>query len=309
MAEAVAQDVRAAGEAAQVVQGDVTDPGDVTRLVDAVVGHWGRLDVLVHNAMTPFPVASFADLSWEQLGTKLDQKMRAAYLLTHAVLPGMIDRRYGRLVYLSTGLSRPREKRPMSEGTHGVLGEPLVRTNDLVQRVTEMVSRHTVTPVHPGGFTVQIRGVETPGLSLLDMDYGMPLRLTAEPLPEYTGVLLPVAGSITAVGARRTASIATRRRPSPGSNGQVNEDQHPKSDITVRRAVERCLKVWRRPPIGHSFVEAPTREALTLSRRVSDHLDPVDHAVLLLRDRSGDLGEALGGLQTCSAGDETRGYW
>ncbi|MCD2198204.1 SDR family oxidoreductase [Actinomycetospora endophytica] len=105
-AQAVAQDVRDAGGAALVVQGDVTDPDDVTRLVDAVVGQWGRLDVLVHNAMTPFPVTSFADLSWEQLSTKLDQEMRAAHLLTHAVLPGMIDRRDGRLVYLSTGLSR-----------------------------------------------------------------------------------------------------------------------------------------------------------------------------------------------------------
>lgn len=109
-AEAVAHDVREAGGDALVVQGDVTDPGDVTRLVDAVLGHWGRLDVLVHNAMTPFPVTSFADLSWEQLGTKLDQEMRAAYLLTNAVLPGMTDRSYGRLVYLSTGLSRrPRD--------------------------------------------------------------------------------------------------------------------------------------------------------------------------------------------------------
>ena len=105
-ADAVAQDILAAGGAALVMQGDVTDPGDVTRMVDMTVGHWGRLDVLVHNAMTPFPVTSFAELSWEQLGTKLDQEMRAAYLLTHAVLPGMIERRYGRLVYLSTGLSR-----------------------------------------------------------------------------------------------------------------------------------------------------------------------------------------------------------
>ncbi|GAA4852485.1 SDR family oxidoreductase [Actinomycetospora corticicola] len=109
-AEAVAGDVRTGGGEALVVQGDVTDPDDVTRLVETTVGHWGRLDVLVHNAMAPFPVTSFADLGWEQLGAKLDQELRAAYLLTHAVLPGMTDRSYGRLVYLSTGLSRrPRD--------------------------------------------------------------------------------------------------------------------------------------------------------------------------------------------------------
>ncbi|GLZ55585.1 SDR family oxidoreductase [Actinomycetospora sp. NBRC 106378] len=109
-AEAVAHDVRAAGGDALVVQADVTDPGDVNRLVDTAVGHWGRLDVLVHNAMAPFPVTSFADLDWEQLSAKLDQEMHAAYLLTKAVLPGMTDRGHGRLVYLSTGLSRrPRD--------------------------------------------------------------------------------------------------------------------------------------------------------------------------------------------------------
>ena len=68
------------------------------------------MDVLVHNALIPFDVSSFADLSWEQLGGKLDRELRAAYLITKAVVPGMISREYGRLVYLSTGYSRrPRE--------------------------------------------------------------------------------------------------------------------------------------------------------------------------------------------------------
>ena len=66
--------------------------------------------MLVHNALIPFDVTSFADLSWEQLGGKLDRELRAAFLITKAVVPGMISRDYGRLVYLSTGLSRrPRD--------------------------------------------------------------------------------------------------------------------------------------------------------------------------------------------------------
>ncbi|GAA4929468.1 3-oxoacyl-[acyl-carrier protein] reductase [Actinomycetospora succinea] len=138
-AEAVAQEVRAAGGAALVVQGDVTDPGDVARMVDAVVGQWGRLDVLVHNAMTPFPVTSFADLSWEQLGTKLDQEMRAAHLLTHAVLPGMIDRGYGRLVYLSTGLSR----RPRNGMI--ALGVAKAALDSFVRYVAAEVAPHGIT--------------------------------------------------------------------------------------------------------------------------------------------------------------------
>src|SRR6476620_8432146 len=43
-------------------------------------------------------------------GDKLDRELHAAFLITKAVVPGMISRDYGRLVFLSTGLSRrPRE--------------------------------------------------------------------------------------------------------------------------------------------------------------------------------------------------------
>jgi 3-oxoacyl-[acyl-carrier protein] reductase len=79
-------------------------------MMDETVQRWGGVDVLVHNAMIPFKVTSFADLTWEQLGGKLDGELRAAFLVTKAVVPNMITRGYGRLVYLSTGLSRrPRE--------------------------------------------------------------------------------------------------------------------------------------------------------------------------------------------------------
>jgi 3-oxoacyl-[acyl-carrier protein] reductase len=100
----------AAGGEAVAIQADVTAPDDVAAMVDETEQRWGRVDALVHNALIPFDVTSFADLSWEQLGGKLDRELRAAFLITKAVVPGMISRDYGRLVYLSTGLSRrPRD--------------------------------------------------------------------------------------------------------------------------------------------------------------------------------------------------------
>jgi 3-oxoacyl-[acyl-carrier protein] reductase len=68
-------------------------------MVDEIDQRWGRTDVLVHNAMTPFAITSFAELSWEQLGGKLDSELRAAFLTTKAVVPGMVSRGYGRLIY------------------------------------------------------------------------------------------------------------------------------------------------------------------------------------------------------------------
>jgi NAD(P)-dependent dehydrogenase (short-subunit alcohol dehydrogenase family) len=109
-ADQVVQTVTAAGGEAMAIRADVTDADEVAAMVGETEERWGGVDVMVHNALIPFAVTSFADLSWEQLGGKLDRELHAAFLITKAVVPKMISRSYGRLVYLSTGLSRrPRE--------------------------------------------------------------------------------------------------------------------------------------------------------------------------------------------------------
>ena len=109
-AEEVVAAIAAAGGEAVAIKADVTVPGDVAAMVEETERRWGGTDVLVHNALIPFVATSFDKLSWEQLRDKLDGELRAAFLVTKAVVPGMISRGYGRLVYLSTGLSRrPRD--------------------------------------------------------------------------------------------------------------------------------------------------------------------------------------------------------
>jgi 3-oxoacyl-[acyl-carrier protein] reductase len=105
-ADKVVATIAAAGGEAVAIKADVTVPNDVTAMVDEIDRRWGGIDVLVHSALTPFAVTSFAELSWEQLGSKLDSELRSAFLTTKAVMPGMVSRGYGRLIYLSTGLSR-----------------------------------------------------------------------------------------------------------------------------------------------------------------------------------------------------------
>ena len=102
--------ITAAGGEAWAIPADVTDPDDVTSLFSETERRWGRVDVLVHNALIPYDVTTFAELNWEQLGGKLDRELHAAFLVTKAVVPGMISRRFGRLIYMTTILSRrPRE--------------------------------------------------------------------------------------------------------------------------------------------------------------------------------------------------------
>jgi NAD(P)-dependent dehydrogenase (short-subunit alcohol dehydrogenase family) len=75
----------------------------------------------------PKRLPSFAELSWEQLGSKLDSEMRAAFLTTKAVAPGMISRGYGRLIYLSTGLSSRAREGMITLGTAKAALDQFVR--------------------------------------------------------------------------------------------------------------------------------------------------------------------------------------
>jgi NAD(P)-dependent dehydrogenase (short-subunit alcohol dehydrogenase family) len=103
--EVVAAITAASGEAA-AIKADVTEADDVAAMFDDTERRWGRVDVLVHNALIPYDITSFADLTWEQLGGKLDRELHASFLLTKAVVPGMSSRGYGRLLYLTAEPSR-----------------------------------------------------------------------------------------------------------------------------------------------------------------------------------------------------------
>jgi 3-oxoacyl-[acyl-carrier protein] reductase len=105
-AEQVVADITAAGGEATAIEADVTVAAEVSAMTDEIARGWGGPDVLVHNALIPYVITSFADLTWEQLGGKLNRELHAAFLLTKAVVPGMMSRGFGRLLYLTAEPSR-----------------------------------------------------------------------------------------------------------------------------------------------------------------------------------------------------------
>ncbi|MFL6120041.1 SDR family NAD(P)-dependent oxidoreductase [Actinophytocola sp.] len=109
-ADEVVAGIGAEGGHAMAVRADVREPTAVESMIERVGTAWGGVDVLVHNALTPYAIKPFRDMTWEELGGKLDDEMRAAFVVTKAVLPAMTDQGWGRIIYLGTGLSRrPRE--------------------------------------------------------------------------------------------------------------------------------------------------------------------------------------------------------
>jgi 3-oxoacyl-[acyl-carrier protein] reductase len=103
-AEATASDIRSNDGQALVLQADVREREDVERMVGTTNDEWGTIDILVNNANMPFSKKSIADMSWDEFAQKPMDELAAAFRTSKAVLPGMVDQNYGRLVYVSSVL-------------------------------------------------------------------------------------------------------------------------------------------------------------------------------------------------------------
>lgn len=108
----VAACVEAGGDAL-AVQADVTDRAEAERLVARTLEEFGRIDVLVHNAFSPYAFnpegrAMFWQLDWSAYQSQIDGAVKAAHGLTQAVLPAMLERAKGCIVTMATNLvARP----------------------------------------------------------------------------------------------------------------------------------------------------------------------------------------------------------
>ena len=87
--------------AALPVVADLTREADVERLRQVTVERFGRADILVNNAGVgkygPLSSLSAADYDW-----MMNTNMRSSFLCTSAFLPGMLERRQGWVVFVSS---------------------------------------------------------------------------------------------------------------------------------------------------------------------------------------------------------------
>jgi 3-oxoacyl-[acyl-carrier protein] reductase len=90
---------RPAGE--YVFQADLEDPEAPDRLVAAVERELGPIDILAANAGHS-ERASYEDVDAAAFDRMLAVNLRAPFLLARRVLPGMRERRYGRVLFTSS---------------------------------------------------------------------------------------------------------------------------------------------------------------------------------------------------------------
>jgi 3-oxoacyl-[acyl-carrier protein] reductase len=100
-ARETASAIEALGRRVLVQQVDVGRREDLARLADEAIGTFGGVDILVNNAgmIRPQPIAEITARDWDEL---IAVNLTSVFLLTQAVLPGMRERRWGRIINLAS---------------------------------------------------------------------------------------------------------------------------------------------------------------------------------------------------------------
>ncbi len=89
--------VREAGSDTAVELGNLADPDDIERVVQAVRDELGPIDILVNNAAIR-PQEPFGEVPSEEVNRVMDVNFRGPYLLSQAVLPDMLETGVGSIV-------------------------------------------------------------------------------------------------------------------------------------------------------------------------------------------------------------------
>jgi 3-oxoacyl-[acyl-carrier protein] reductase len=100
----VCEEVDGRGGESLATVGDLTSPDFVDSMVATTLERFGKIDVLVNNVggTQPAPYGSLEDYDHQSWWKIIDLNLTSHFLCLRAVLPKMVERRYGRIVSVSS---------------------------------------------------------------------------------------------------------------------------------------------------------------------------------------------------------------
>lgn len=144
--ESVRSEIEAAGGSASVLVCDVSDESSVAAAVGEAIEAFGSIQVLVNNAVSRSqrPMLEMPLSEWREV---LDVTLTGAFLCSQAVLPGMREKQWGRIVNLAgiSGQTGVAERVGVSAAKAGIIGMTRALAAEFASEGI------TVNAISPGG--------------------------------------------------------------------------------------------------------------------------------------------------------------
>jgi 3-oxoacyl-[acyl-carrier protein] reductase len=139
--------IRERGARGQAVACDVSDPTAAESLIRQVESEWGRVDALV-NCAGPYHRVELLEETIEGWHAMFDNNLHPVFYLSRAVAPGMIKRKWGRIVSFSMATADQLVAQPQITAHYIAKSGVLVLTRSLAR----VLAPHgiTVNAISPG---------------------------------------------------------------------------------------------------------------------------------------------------------------
>lgn len=156
--EQVKQDI--VGADIQIIEMDLSSEQAVTDNITRAAAVFGRIDVLVNNAGV-MDDANWQDLDLAKLKRSMQVHVNGPFALCQQVLPGMIERGYGRIVNVSSGYGS------FAEGMEGPLAYAVSKAalNAMTLKLANETKEHAnikVNAMCPGWVHTRMGGRDAP---------------------------------------------------------------------------------------------------------------------------------------------------
>jgi NAD(P)-dependent dehydrogenase (short-subunit alcohol dehydrogenase family) len=207
-AEAVRERVMTAGRRCLLLAADFARAEDCSAAVEQTAAHFGRLDVLVHNAGGPAP-GKIEELTAEQWRHTMDLHVNANFFLVKAALPYLRQHKEGAIITVSS-----------TAGIRGVPGALAYATaKGALPQFTRSLARDVaddnirVNCVAPGVIRTRFHAHMTPERKELNLKHRIPLHRegTAEQVAEVVALLVTndyITGETVVIDGGLTSRIA-----------------------------------------------------------------------------------------------------
>jgi 3-oxoacyl-[acyl-carrier protein] reductase len=105
-AQLTASEIESLGRKSLAIKADVSKSADVSEMVRVALEKFGRIDILVNNAGGARAMGPFYEQKEEDWDMDIGLNLKGVMLCSRAVLTQMLQRHYGKIISLSSGVAK-----------------------------------------------------------------------------------------------------------------------------------------------------------------------------------------------------------